>query len=957
MWRQVLWQPAIVNNTTRRDRRRWLTTIRHPARKDGVIAVALLVLPWVAALGLKVLHHLDATTVTILGSVSVGLPAVWLAWVPIRNASRSGTPSAGPGPAVSYSSVPAAQLVCQRPDVTGKPVSLRPRPTLLAGRADLLSDLDTRLATGDDPWPRIVVLCGLGGTGKTSVAVEYAHRHLAEVGVAWQFAADDPAVLAAEFGKLAAQLGAGDVLGLRDPVASVHAALATFRAGWLLVFDNAPDWASIEGFLPPAGRGQVLITSQNSNWSGQVLQVPVLEPDVAADFLVSRTGDPDRETAVSLAGELGGLPLALEQAAAFMQATGGTLAVYLALFRQWQADLLTRGEPTGYKTVASTWAVALDRLQRTEPRAIGLLRLLAFCAPEAIPLRLLLQRPRRLTKWVPWRVALVLVSLMEHPLAVSDAIGALRRYSLVTPAGDGSVSLHRLVQAVTAGQMSAKLARQWQQATAALIEAAIPENPAQPDTWPDFAALLPHAQVALTADSDSRQRIAAYLGYRGSYVAAREFSRRMLDEQMKARGPEHRSTLAARAKLASWTGEAGDAAGARDQYAALIPVMERTLGPEHRSTLAARAKLARSTGEAGDAARACDQYAALMTVHERTRGPEHPDTLATRANLAFWTGEAGDAAGARDQLTELVPVLVRTLGPKHPGTLRVRANLAILTGEAGDAAGARDQCAALIPVMERTLGPKHPDILVARGDLASWTGKAGDAAGARDQYAELVPVLVQVLGSEHWDTLMARGDLAIWTGEAGDAAGARDQLTELVPVFVQVLGSERPDTLDAAVAHGYLAKLVPVLVRVLGSERPDTLDAAVAHGYLAKLVPALEQVLGSEHPDTLAARGELAILTGEAGDAAGARDQLTELVPVLVRVRGPEHRSTLAARAKLTFWTGEAGDAAGARDQLTELVPVLVRVRGPEHRSTLAARADLAHWTREAFSDTGVDVD
>ena len=146
----------------------------------------------------------------------------------------------------------------------------------------------------------------------------------------------------------------------------------------------------------------------------------MLDPDVAAGFLVNRTGDPDRQAAGDLADELGGLPLALEQAAAYIQATGGTLAGYLALFRQRRAELLARGEPTGYdKTVASTWALAFDRLQQTAPGAVGLLRLLAFCAPEAIPLRLLLQpRPglgRATFGARRWRR--VLVPLLEDPLA------------------------------------------------------------------------------------------------------------------------------------------------------------------------------------------------------------------------------------------------------------------------------------------------------------------------------------------------------------------------------------------------------------------------------------------------------------------------------------------------------------------------------------------------------------
>ena len=111
---------------------------------------------------------------------------------------------------------------------------------------------------------------------------------------------------------------------------------------------------------------------------------------------------------------------------------------------------------------------------KAAPGAVGLLRLLAFCAPEAIPLRLLLQPRPGLAGRLGQEVAPVLAPLLDDPLAAGDAIGALRRYSLVTPAADGSVSVHRLVQAVTADQMPAELAREWQQAAAALIEDAIP---------------------------------------------------------------------------------------------------------------------------------------------------------------------------------------------------------------------------------------------------------------------------------------------------------------------------------------------------------------------------------------------------------------------------------------------------------------------------------------------------
>jgi hypothetical protein len=215
------------------------------------------------------------------------------------------------------------EMLPRQGPTAGRPVRLAAKPEYLAGREELLAQLGARLSAGAAHGPPTVMLCGLAGAGKTSVAVEYAYRHLAEVGVAWQFACEDAAVLAAGFAELAAQLGVRERADTRDPVASVHAVLAGLDAGWLLIFDNAADRASVGAFLPPAGPGRVLITSQNPRWPpGQALDVAVLGAEAAAGFLVSRTSDPDRRAAAELAWELGGLPLALEQAAAYIQATG-----------------------------------------------------------------------------------------------------------------------------------------------------------------------------------------------------------------------------------------------------------------------------------------------------------------------------------------------------------------------------------------------------------------------------------------------------------------------------------------------------------------------------------------------------------------------------------------------------------------------------------------------------------
>jgi len=326
------------------------------------------------------------------------------------------------------------------------------------------------------------------------------------------------------------------------------------------------------------------------------------------------------------------------------------------------------------------------------------------------------------------------VPLLEDELAADDAIAALRRYSLVRPAGDGAMSVHRLVQAVTADQIPAELADQWPRAAAALIEAAIPAGSRKPDTWPDFAGLLPHAEKALAPGSSGIERIADYLGNSGSYAAARDLQQTVLGTREQTLDPKHPDTLTARRNLAHWTGQAGDPAGARDQGWALLPVIAWVLGAEHPGALAARADIAHWTRKARG---------------RGGHGREHPDTLALRADRPRRIGHGQGPKRAAAQYDKLLPVLERIRGAEHLDTLTARADLAWSTGEAKDTVEARDQFNALLPVVEGVLGPEDPLTLNVRAGLARWTGSksgVGDAAGARDQFAALLPMYERILG-------------------------------------------------------------------------------------------------------------------------------------------------------------------------------------------------------------------
>jgi hypothetical protein len=242
------------------------------------------------------------------------------------------------------------------------------------------------------------------------------------------------------------------------------------------------------------------------------------------------------------------------------------------------------GEAAGHAgDVAATLGLAVSRLAGKAPAAAALLRLLAFLAPEPVPLPLLTSGP---TAGQPDPAILAEAGLLlGDPVAAGVAVAALRRDSLISPAGDGLVLAHRLVQAITRAQLPVQAAAQWEQAAAALVERAVPASAELPASWPAYAVLLPHARAILAPTSSGMWRIANFLGPSGSYPAARDLFGLIADALTEddAYGPEHPGTQAARHELASWAGEAGDAAGARDQFTALlVPLQNVVTGSDLR---------------------------------------------------------------------------------------------------------------------------------------------------------------------------------------------------------------------------------------------------------------------------------------------------------------------------------------------------------------------------------------
>ncbi len=604
--------------------------------------------------------------------------------------------------------------------------------------------------------PTLVALAGLGGTGTTSVALEYAHRVAGDCAVIWYLRAENPDTLLSDFTDLARLLDPDDLLDRTDPVARVHTALSRLPERWLLLLDNLPSHTDAARWLPPRGTGRVLVTTRDADWPG-ALTVGVLPESAAVALLLEATGSADTPAATAVAGALGYLPLALVQAAAYVTATGRSLAGYLDLLRADPGRVLARG---GTAPVAAAWQLSLAELARSGPGPLTLLRLLACLAPDDIPLRLLLSSgatPADAT------VAAALSELSD-PVTLDDAVAGLRRHSLIGPPGE-TVSVHRLVQAVTLDQLG-PAREHWRGAAAALLLAAIPEQVTAPAAWPTCAALLPHARVVLRPLSGGRWRLAGYLVASGDYAGARAAWQSLVDGYTEQYGAQHRTTLSARANLAFATGEAGDAIAARDTYAALLPLWQASHGATDPQTLTILGHLARWTAQTGDRLTAHRLSTELVAGRLAAHGPEDPRTLVALASLADQIGSLGDPAAARDRFAELVPLRIKVSGPEHPHTLSTWESLAFWTGKAGDPRAARDLYAALAVERARIVGPEHPDTLTARDNLARWTGEAGDPTTARDLYTHLLEVRTRVSGPDHPHTRIARANLAHWTLQA-----------------------------------------------------------------------------------------------------------------------------------------------------------------------------------------------
>lgn len=591
------------------------------------------------------------------------------------------------------------------------------------GRDELLDQMRETLNAGQAA--ALTAIHGLGGVGKTQLAAHYAHRHKGDYQIIWWIKAEETATLASDYAALATALDLPEKDAREQPVivTAVRRWLEQ-HPDWLLIFDNARDAEVVREYLPQGRAGHALITSRDPNWRGVALplEVRTLLREDAARFLLERTGQSDVEAARALAAELGDLPLALEQAGAYIEETGETIARYTELFRARRQELQREERPpAGYPdTVATTWLLSFQQAAEQTPAAADLLRLCAFLAPDDIPLSVLVAGAEHLPA--------ALAAAVADQLVCNRTIAALRRYSLITRQDD-SLSMHRLVQLVTRDRLTEDERRQWAEAAIRVVNQAFPDKSQDVRTWPVCTRLLSHTLAVaeegevLQVDPEATSRLinqtGTFLHSRARYAEAKQSFERALRILEAHLGKDDPKVGILVNNLGGALQAIGDLASAWACYERALRIDEAAFGSNHPSVARDINNLGSVLEALGDLAGARAHYERALRIDETAFGSDDPNVADRVNNLGGVLESLGDLTGARVCYERALRIDEAAFVPDHPNVARDLNNLGSVLEALGDVEGARNCCEHALRIFTASLGEDHPYTVKVRNNLKS----------------------------------------------------------------------------------------------------------------------------------------------------------------------------------------------------------------------------------------------
>jgi tetratricopeptide (TPR) repeat protein len=673
---------------------------------------------------------------------------------------------------------------------------------------------------------------GLGGIGKTQTAVEYAYRYRDEYTAVLWVRADSQPVLLSEFVSLA------DLLDLpekgeqdqRVVVASVQHWLRE-QSGWLLIFDNVENLATLNRFLPTAYQGHILLTTRATALTAlahriELEQMPLEE---GALLLLRRAGivalgggiedaaASDREVALELAQLMDGLPLALDQAGAYIRETKSSLTDYLGLYRTRALDLLDKRsqQETEYPdTVATTWSLSFEKVMQADAAAASLLCLYAFLYADAIPEEFVTDGGTLLGP------ALQVVAHDE--LALNAAMKALLNFSLVQrQADERTCSVHRLVQLALKSHMDRETQLAWAKCAVLLVEHVFPAPSF--NTWQRCQRYIVHAQVcsALIEEWDMLFEKAArlvgeagaYLYDRARYAEAEQLYKQSLARTEKILGPEHSETSTCLNNLALLCYDQGKYHLAEPLYQRALLIDQKTLEPEHPSHISKLNNLALLYDAQGRYELAEPLYQQVLEIREQTLGPVHPAIANSANNLAILYKKQGKYAQAEALYQRALAIQEQALDPGHPDVAVSLLNLGELYQAREMYQQAEELAERALAIDEQAYGPKHPTVAADLNNLARLYADQGKYVRAESLYRRALAIMEQAVGPEHPSVATYLTNLAHLYDEQGRYGDAEALYQRALAIREQWLGSEHfhvADSLCSLNASKLIMRQVPV---------------------------------------------------------------------------------------------------------------------------------------------------
>jgi tetratricopeptide (TPR) repeat protein len=601
--------------------------VRHDAKNARVIPILLRPTDWKGApfAKLKMLPT-DAKAITMWPTHDEGFVEVILG---IREAIDDFTGKSNPQNQERLWNIPYA------------------RNPLFTGREHVLKQVYDSLRTS-----KTAAVSGLGGIGKTQTAVEYAYRNRENYNTILWVKAESLESINSDFSTIAHLLNLPEKKEQEQHLI-IEAVKRWFKdhERWLVIFDNADDLEMVRDFLPTYGKGYMLLTTRAYAMGriAQRIEIDEMNQDEGALFLLRRATilDPndslkaalsvDQDTAKEIVRVMDGLPLALDQAGAYIEETGSGLSDYLQLYNSRQAELLQRRGKlvTDHPdSVATTWSLAFEKVQQANPAPADLLRLCAFLDPDVI-------QEEIITKGAP-ELGSVLQPVAADPIKLNDAIGTLLSYSLVRRNPDHTVSIHRLVQVVLKHSMNKSVQRRWAERAVRAVNQAFPE--VAYENWLRCQDYIPQVLTckALIEQWDMTFPEAAqilndagyYLYKRAQYEEAERLFQRALAIRERVLGSEHTDTAASLNNLAELYDDLGKYEEAEPLYQRALAIRERVQGTEHPDTAVSLNNLALLYHHQEENEQAEPLYQRALSIHEKAYGPDHPEVATDLNNLA-----------------------------------------------------------------------------------------------------------------------------------------------------------------------------------------------------------------------------------------------------------------------------------------------------------------------------------